>query len=614
MLKPVALHNLVWLFIGLLAVSCNTSPTATASSEPGDKNVVNPNDVKGVNTKEIAVKELEKHLQAGSFLEVIQDIASLKLKNEVETDKLLIFEEQALKGLTEEFNKKAEAKDYFELYRLYSILNNFTNQNLITGWSEKQILFSWAKEMEEKGNHLSAQTYYLKLIEKNLLTKAEWQSLIDYASRNNFVNFLKTMITKSGSVGLDIEQKLLEQVKQYSLPAQMLKGTVTVWIDKGIKLEGGIGFPDRVLGSGFFIDKRGYMLTNYHVIESEVDPEYDGFSRLYVRLPKNIDEKIPAKVIGWDKVFDVALLKVEVEPEYFFQILADINCEPGDKVYAIGSPIDPLLESTITSGIISAINRRHFLQLGDVVQIDAPVNPGNSGGPLLDEKGNFLGIVFGGLKPLEGLNFAIAANWIKKLLPALYRGGKIQHAWLGMSLTENENKLEVAYTLPGESAERGGIKSGDILVAINDKIYTSIRDVQEGLLDYPVNGLVKITWFHEGQKLTSLFVLKERPFRPLELALKRDNRTNVFVPLFGMELKYVDQFLWEKNYVVQKVITGSIADNTGISVNDPVNLQKWKVDDEMGVAILQLFIKKKTEGFIQSVIQLASYLETDEFI
>jgi hypothetical protein len=84
--------------------------------------------------------------------------------------------------------------------------------------------------------------------------------------------------------------------------------------------------------------------------------------------------------------------------------------------------------------------------------------------------------------------------------------------------------------------------------------------------------------------------------------------------MFGLELKYVDQFLWEKNYVVAKIINGSVADNTGISINDPVNIQKWRVDLKAGYAILQLFIRKKTEGFLQSVIQLAAYLETDDFI
>ena len=81
----------------------------------------------------------------------------------------------------------------------------------------------------------------------------------------------------------------------------MISGTVTIWVDRGIRLERGIGYPDRVIGSGFYIDRRGYILTNYHVIYSEVDAEYEGFSRLYIKYDKN-EEKIPATVVGWDKL------------------------------------------------------------------------------------------------------------------------------------------------------------------------------------------------------------------------------------------------------------------------------------------------------------------------
>ena len=79
----------------------------------------------------------------------------------------------------------------------------------------------------------------------------------------------------------------------------MIKGTVTVWVDRGLRIENGVGYADRVIGSGFFIDPRGYFITNYHVIQSEVDPKYEGYSRLYIKLPGDSDTRVPAKVIGW---------------------------------------------------------------------------------------------------------------------------------------------------------------------------------------------------------------------------------------------------------------------------------------------------------------------------
>ncbi|MCG8477506.1 MAG: S1C family serine protease, partial [Spirochaetales bacterium] len=139
-------------------------------------------------------------------------------------------------------------------------------------------------------------------------------------------------------------------------PADMLAGTVTIWVNRGIRIQNGVGVPDRVIGSGFFVDPRGYLITNYHVISSEVDPEYEGFSRLFIKLPGRPDERVPARVIGYDRIFDLALLKVEIDPAYVFSLSDTRELEPGEAVLALGSPGG--LDSTITSGIVSASGRR----------------------------------------------------------------------------------------------------------------------------------------------------------------------------------------------------------------------------------------------------------------
>ena len=159
---------------------------------------------------------------------------------------------------------------------------------------------------------------------------------------------------------------------------KMMKGTVTVWVDRGMTIEKGLGRADRMIGSGFFIDANGYLITNYHVIQSEVDPEYEGFSRVYIKRAENPTVRIPAKVVGWDTTFDLALLKTEINPEMYFQLGSSEDLNIGSRIYAIGSPAG--LEQTLTSGIVSAQNRR-LLSLGSVLQIDAPVNHGSSGGP-----------------------------------------------------------------------------------------------------------------------------------------------------------------------------------------------------------------------------------------
>ncbi len=102
--------------------------------------------------------------------------------------------------------------------------------------------------------------------------------------------------------------------------ANMLDGTVTVWVDRGITIEKGLGRADRMIGSGFFIDKNGFVITNYHVIKSDVDPEYEGYSRVYIKLSGDTAKRIPAKVVSWDPVFDLALLKTEITPKVYFPL------------------------------------------------------------------------------------------------------------------------------------------------------------------------------------------------------------------------------------------------------------------------------------------------------
>ena len=176
-------------------------------------------------------------------------------------------------------------------------------------------------------------------------------------------------------------------------PAQVLKACVTVWVDRGIRMERGVGSPDIVIGSAFFIEKNGYLLTNYHVIASEVDPEFEGYSKLYIRPGNNYQEKIPAKVVAWDQSFDLALLKVEIDAPAVVSLTSIDSIKSGTRVMAFGSPGG--LENTVTAGITSNLNRR-LLPMGGVMQIDASVNPGNSGGPLFTVDGDFIGIVFAG--------------------------------------------------------------------------------------------------------------------------------------------------------------------------------------------------------------------------
>ena len=192
-----------------------------------------------------------------------------------------------------------------------------------------------------------------------------------------------------------ITQKQINNLRKLDLPGTQISAdkrpkniqdcinaTVTMWVDKGLKIQNGAGIQDIVIGSGFFIDERGYLVTNYHVISSMVDSKYEGYSRLYIKLPSDPDTKIPAKVVGYDSVLDIALIKTDIEPPFCLSLGSSADLNVGDKISAIGTPIG--LEGTLTSGIISAADRK-LNTMGSVFQLDAAVNSGNSGGPIVDE-------------------------------------------------------------------------------------------------------------------------------------------------------------------------------------------------------------------------------------
>ncbi|MFW5995112.1 MAG: trypsin-like peptidase domain-containing protein, partial [Spirochaetia bacterium] len=235
---------------------------------------------------------------------------------------------------------------------------------------------------------------------------------------------------------IDVPSSMTEYLNGAPDISRMLDGTVTVEVDRGIRISGGVGRRQRAVGSGFFIDRRGHMITSYHVIRSMVDPEHDGYSRLYIRLASDPGQRIPARVVGYDRALDIALLKAEVDPEYVFSVTDVRELRAGANVYAMGTPAagnsPGELSSSITSGIISGMDRR-FLQIGDAIQIDAGLNPGNSGGPVVTTDGNLVGVAFAGIPQFENVNFAVPSVWVQHIVPRLYEGDQVAHAWLGVS-------------------------------------------------------------------------------------------------------------------------------------------------------------------------------------
>ena len=392
---------------------------------------------------------------------------------------------------------------------------------------------------------------------------------------------------------------------------ECLKATVTIWLDRGLKVENGAGFADIVIGSGFFIDPRGYLITNYHVIESMVDSSYEGFARLFIKLIGDDDLKIPAKVIGYDSVLDLALLKVEIIPDYVLSLGSSSDLKLGDKISAIGAPLG--LEGTLTSGVISTVDRK-LLTFGNVFQIDAAINSGNSGGPLIDKDMRVQAIVFAGMLQYQGLNFAIPVEYLKQELPILYnngQGGELIHPWLGCygHTKRNGNErvgLEIQYVMPGSSASLSGLKVNDVITEIDGKCISTIEDIQFLFMAYQYETMLKCKYIDENSQEKECFIyLEKRPKYPFQKIYQSDFVYNTFLPAFGMKLFPVSTTN-RNTYKIERVIRGSLADQTTFSENDLVQIKDIHYDDENGgfYAIINTQCQKK--GNLDLMMTLSS--------
>ncbi len=403
---------------------------------------------------------------------------------------------------------------------------------------------------------------------------------------------------------------------------QVISGTATVFVDKGLTIQKGVGFADSVIGSGFFIDKRGYFITNYHVIESEVDPEYEGYSRLYIKQAGKANTKIPAKVVGWDPLLDLALLKVPVTPDFVFTLGSSQNLNVGSRIYAIGSPAG--LESTLTAGIVSGNNRK-FLFHGTVLQIDAAINPGSSGGPVIDEKARVQAVAFAGLQQFEGLNFAIPVELLKAVLPQLYAGGKVEHSWIGAFGSPEESSknrvkkdkakgVELLYTLPLSSAHYGVLMAGDRIVRLNGTAVNSVEGIKDLLFKLSPETLLRVEIIREknGETNTVTRYLKSeaRPQNPLKRVYEHDSLARAFMPLFGAQLRSTGK---RGCYRVSKILQGSFVHETGFSLEDYIELSSLNYDEAREALYTQIYTKRRSAGYVGTFMALYSPLDKRSF-
>ncbi|MCW2927694.1 MAG: hypothetical protein JWM86_1662 [Thermoleophilia bacterium] len=294
-------------------------------------------------------------------------------------------------------------------------------------------------------------------------------------------------------------------------------------------------------GSGFVIDTKGHIVTNAHVIEDAQD--------LSVSFGQD-GAKVKAKLVGEDRSSDIAVIKIDPDADVLEGTELTVakfgdstKLQVGDPVIAIGNPFS--LDRTLTTGVVSALQREipslNDFQISDVIQTDAAVNPGNSGGPLLDARGRVIGVnsqiqtKSGGF---DGIAFAVPSERVQSVVEQLIKDGKVEYAWLGLAGGQITPELVKQYDLdvdqgvlvgqvtPGSPADKAGIKGGrevrdlssgesrteggDIITSFDGTKLTSMHELAALVDSHKPGDEVEVEYLHDGKEKSTKIKLGSR--------------------------------------------------------------------------------------------------------
>ncbi len=263
-------------------------------------------------------------------------------------------------------------------------------------------------------------------------------------------------------------------------------------------------------GSGFVVDTKGDIVTNAHVV--------DGGTSYTVLFQSG--KTVKATLVGADDSSDIAVIKVDVPASELHPLSFGDSSSvlPGQEVVAIGSPFG--LPETMTAGIVSAINRtitapNHF-SIAGAIQTDAPINHGNSGGPLLTTTGNVIGVnaqIDSDSGGNDGVGFALAGNSVKNTADTLIAGNKVQHAYVGISLNDvaNNGGAKITRVVSGSPASDAGLKVGDVITKLDGSNIESADDLTAAISAHAPGDKVSVALTRAGVTKTIAVTLGTRP-------------------------------------------------------------------------------------------------------
>ena len=272
------------------------------------------------------------------------------------------------------------------------------------------------------------------------------------------------------------------------------------------------------VGSGIILSKDGYILTNAHVVDN-------GQAKKVTVLLNSKEEK-PAKLIWADPTLDLAVIRIQAEGLVPIEFAGTDEIQVGDKAIAIGNPLGLDLQSTLTSGYISGLNRSITLQDGNVmdglIQTDAAINAGNSGGALLNAEGKLIGVNSAKPPSSEGIGFAIPVSTVRPIVRRILESGSYKPLYLGVTGYNVETVNQISQTplpvdsgvvvrsvMKGSPAESAGVKKDDIILNLDGKSVDSMNALKTLLLQYKLEDKASLTVLRKGKEVKLEIIFKE---------------------------------------------------------------------------------------------------------
>jgi len=275
--------------------------------------------------------------------------------------------------------------------------------------------------------------------------------------------------------------------------------------------------PVKGMGSGFIFDERGYILTNNHVIE--------GAEKILVTLADG--HSVGGRLVGNLRSLDIAIVKIEAKNLTAAKLGDSDKLRIGQSVFAIGNPFGLAGGPTVTTGVVSALNRtissREEGEFHNLVQTDAAINPGNSGGPLIDAEGQVVAICTAIIPYAQGIGFAIPINTAKDFSNDIIQLGATVRPWLGITGLNITREVAGQYGLPadrgvlvvnvtlGSPADKAGIERGDIILDLANRRIDTLNDLQRSLLERKPGDRVDVTVLRGARKGRLEVVLERMP-------------------------------------------------------------------------------------------------------